>query len=110
MDEEGRSFTQGEVKFFSQLSFWICHSFIIDSFQFPVPVIVLFTKFDALYDVEFAKLKSEGASRKDAKELAPKHARESFANGVQVKLLYDPENNKCPPKCHVCLPSKLIDH
>jgi hypothetical protein len=71
---------------------------------------VIFTKFDALYDVEFAKLRSEGASRKDAKELAPKHARESFAKGPQVKFLYDPERILRPPKCHVCLPGKLVNH
>jgi hypothetical protein len=83
---------------------------MIDSFQFLVPVIVIFTKFDALYDIEYAKLKCEGVSRKDANELAPKHVRESFATGPQVKLLYDPDGNRRPPKCHVCLPGKLIKH
>ena len=72
-------------------------------------MIVLFTKFDALYDVEFGKLRSQGVSRKDAKELAPKHARESFSNGPQVKFLYTPEENRRPPKCHVCLPGKVVD-
>ncbi|OAX30859.1 hypothetical protein K503DRAFT_704719, partial [Rhizopogon vinicolor AM-OR11-026] len=90
MDEECRSFTAAEVKFFSQ-----CDT--------GIPVIVLFTKFDALYDVEFAKLRSSGASRKDAKELAPKRAMESFVDGPQVRLLYSKDNRR-PPKCHVCLP------
>jgi hypothetical protein len=67
-------------------------------------VIVLFTKFDALYDDEFAQLRDKGTPWKEAKELAPKHAEESFVNGPQLKFLRDV---RCPPKCHVCLPSKL---
>ena len=72
-------------------------------------MIVLFTKFDALYDGAFAELKSQGVSRKDAKELAPKHAMESFSNGPQVKILYTAEGNRRVPKCHVCLPGKVTD-
>ncbi|KAG1841637.1 hypothetical protein C8R48DRAFT_665741 [Suillus tomentosus] len=88
MDEASRSFTAGENKFFSQCD------------TGSIPVIVLFTKFDALYDVEYAKLKKEGRSRKDAKELAPKRAEESFPNGPQLKFLKDV---RWPPKCYVCL-------
>ncbi|KAG1741068.1 hypothetical protein EDB19DRAFT_732542 [Suillus lakei] len=90
MDEESRSFTQGEVKFFSQCD--------------TRSIIVLFTKFDALYDDVFAELTSKGVPRKDAEALAPQHARESFANGPQVKFLYNREDNQRPPKCHICLP------
>ncbi|KAG2335633.1 hypothetical protein BDR05DRAFT_1006609 [Suillus weaverae] len=90
MDEESRSFTQGEIKFFSQCD------------TGSIPVMVLFTKFDALYDVAYAQLKSKGASMEEAKELAPKHAEESFANGPQLKFLKDV---RWPPKCHVCLPN-----
>jgi hypothetical protein len=42
---------------------------------------------------------------KEAEELAPKYAEESFANGPQLQFLKDV---RCPPKCHVCLPSKLL--
>ncbi|KAG1848827.1 era-like GTP-binding protein [Suillus tomentosus] len=94
MDEASRSFTAGENKFFSQCD------------TGSIPVIVLFTKFDALYDVEFAKLRKEGKSRKDAKELAPTHADESFANGPQLKFL---EEVRWPPRCHVCLPNMEKD-
>jgi GTP-binding protein EngB required for normal cell division len=89
MDEASRSFTQAEIKFFSQCD------------TGSIPVIVLFTKFDALYDVEFRKLRQEGKPRKDAKELAPKRAEDSFAKGPQLKFLKDVP---WPPKCHVCLP------
>ncbi|KAG2752934.1 hypothetical protein P692DRAFT_20292533 [Suillus brevipes Sb2] len=67
MDEDGRSFTEAEVKFFSQCD--------------TGSIIVLFTKFDALYDDEFAELISKGVSRKDAEVLAPRNAKEAFADG-----------------------------
>ncbi|KAG1869886.1 GTP-binding protein [Suillus subluteus] len=90
MDEASRSFTEGEKKFFSQCD------------TGSIPVMVLFTKFDALYDVSYAGLKSKGASMEEAEELAPKHAEESFANGPQLKFF---NNVRWPPKCHVCLPN-----
>ncbi|KAG1744538.1 uncharacterized protein EDB91DRAFT_188335 [Suillus paluster] len=93
MNEACRSFTEGEIKFFSHCD------------TGSIPVIVLFTKFDALHTIEFAQLKRDGASRKDAKELAPKRAEESFANGSQLKFLYNPNDIGRPPKCHVCLPN-----
>jgi len=89
MDEASRSFTHAEIKFFSQCD------------TGSVPVIVLFTKFDALYDVEFRQLRDKGTPRKDAKELAPEHAENSFAKGPQLKFL---KGVRWPPKCHVCLP------
>ncbi|KAG2061494.1 GTP-binding protein [Suillus hirtellus] len=93
MDEACRSFTSGEVKFFSQCD------------TGSIPVIVLFTKFDALYDDAYAQLKSKGASMNDAAELAPKHAEESFAIGSQLKFLYHSKEIRHPPKCHICLPN-----
>ncbi|KAG2138596.1 uncharacterized protein EDB93DRAFT_717020 [Suillus bovinus] len=92
MDEDGRSFTEGEVKFFSQCD------------TGSIAVIVLFTKFDALYDDEFAELISKGVSRKDAEALAPQHAKDAFVNGPQLKLLYNSKGNHRPPRCHICLP------
>jgi hypothetical protein len=68
-------------------------------------VIVLFTKFDALYDIAFAQLREKKIPWKEAEELAPKYAEESFANGPQLQFLKDVRR---PPKCHVCLPSKLL--
>ncbi|KAG2337644.1 hypothetical protein BDR05DRAFT_841150, partial [Suillus weaverae] len=66
MDEASWSVTEGVIKFFSQCD------------TGSIAVMVLFTKFDALYDVAYAQLKSKGASMEEAKELAPKHAEESF--------------------------------
>jgi hypothetical protein len=72
-------------------------------------VIVLFTKFDALYDDEFAELISNGVSRKDAKALVPQRAKEAFSNGPQLKLLYNRKGKQRPPRCHICLPGKPIN-
>jgi hypothetical protein len=76
----------------------------------PVPVIVLFTKFDALYDVSYALLREydELLSMEDAQARAPKHAEELFAKGSQLKTLYNSKEITRPPRCHVCLPSKLL--
>ncbi|KAG1810336.1 GTP-binding protein [Suillus plorans] len=99
MDEASRSFTAGENKFFSE-----CDTG--STSQSSVPVIILFTKFDALYDVAFKQLKKNGTPRQDATTQAPKHAEESFANGPQLRFLNDLPR---PPKCHVCLPDMNKD-
>ncbi|KAG2117673.1 GTP-binding protein [Suillus cothurnatus] len=98
MDEDGRSFTEAEVKFFSQCD------------TGSIAVIVLFTKFDALYDDEFAELISKGLSRKDAQALAAHHAKEAFASGPQLKLLYNRKGNHRRPRCHICLPDMDKDN
>ncbi|KAG2124959.1 GTP-binding protein [Suillus cothurnatus] len=93
MDEASRSFTKSEVKFFSQCD------------TGSIPVMVLFTKFDALYDIAYAELKLKGVSMEEAEELAPKHAEKSFAIGPQLNFLYHSQVIQRPPKCHVCLPN-----
>ncbi|KAG2160049.1 uncharacterized protein EDB93DRAFT_36067 [Suillus bovinus] len=97
MDEASRAFTKGEIKFFSECD------------TGNIPVIVLFTKFDALYDTAYAQLKSNGASMEEAEELAPKHAEESFAIGSQLKFLYHSKEIQHRPKCHICLPNMNKD-
>jgi hypothetical protein len=91
------------------VSFWIRRCLSLTALHFSVPVIVLFTKFDALYDDEFAELISKGVSRKDAEALVPQRAKEAFSNGPQLKLLYNRKDNQRPPRCHICLPGKLIN-
>ncbi|KAG1793032.1 hypothetical protein EV424DRAFT_1530399 [Suillus variegatus] len=94
MDEACRSFTAGEEKFFTECD------------TASIPVIVLFTKFDALYGIEFRKLINTGILQKDAKQQAPKCAEETFALGPQLRFLQDV---RWPPKCHVCLPNMNKD-
>ncbi|KAG2356374.1 hypothetical protein BDR07DRAFT_1492042 [Suillus spraguei] len=93
MDQKCRSFTAGENKFFSQCD------------TGTVPVIVLFTKFDALHDDAYMELISQGVPGKTASAQAPRQAKESFANGPQLKILKDLQ----PPKYHVCLPDMNKD-
>ncbi|KAG2072219.1 hypothetical protein BDR04DRAFT_1153482 [Suillus decipiens] len=93
MDQECRSFTAGERKFFSQCD------------TGTIPVIVLFTKFDALHDDAYMELTSREMPGEIASAQAPKHAEQSFANGPQLKFLKDLQ----PPKCHVCLPDMNKD-
>ncbi|KAG2114999.1 GTP-binding protein, partial [Suillus cothurnatus] len=93
VDEASRSFTRVEMKFFSECD------------TGSIPVIVLFTKFDALYEIAYAELRSKGVSREKAEELAPKHAEDSFAIGPQLKFLYNSKDIQRPPTCHVCLPN-----
>jgi hypothetical protein len=45
-----------------------------------VPVILIFTKFDALDSIAFAKLCHEGRSFEEAEAEAPQHAEENFKN------------------------------
>jgi hypothetical protein len=91
------------------VSLCICRGALSTHSQSSVAVIVLFTKFDALYDNEFAELISKGVLRKDAEALALQHANKAFANGPQLKLLYNHKGNQHPPRCHICLPGKLIN-
>ncbi|KAG2128709.1 hypothetical protein DEU56DRAFT_872616 [Suillus clintonianus] len=91
MDKASRPFTEAELKFFSRCD------------TGSIPVIAIFTKFDALYANEFTQLIEGGTSRKDAKKLAPKRAEETFANWSQLKFLYHSKDIRRPPKCHVCL-------
>ncbi|KAG1894749.1 uncharacterized protein F5891DRAFT_1194905 [Suillus fuscotomentosus] len=100
MDEAHRSFTAGEQKFFSQ-----CDTG--SESQSSVPVIVVFTKFDALYDVAYSQLRREGKSLKDTRELAQKRAEETFPDGPQLKFL---KGVRWPPKGHVCLPNMNEDN
>jgi hypothetical protein len=67
---------------------------------------VLFTKFDALYDDEFAELISNGVSRKDAEALVPQRAKEAFANGPQLKLCTTATTNVFQDVIYACLVSQ----
>lgn len=66
---------------------------------YAVPVIVIFTKFDALDDVAFNELDHEGVSFKVAKIQTPLRAVTNFE-----KMYLDRLNNReYPPKGHVYL-------
>ena len=65
-----------------------------------VPVIVVFTKFDALWDDAFGQLKELGKSRMESKEKAPEKAKEIF---TKMKIWDRLHETRYPPKDFVCL-------
>ncbi|KAN0092578.1 hypothetical protein V8E55_003362 [Tylopilus felleus] len=65
-----------------------------------VPVIVVFTKFDALDAAAFGELRDQGMSIQEAVALAPEHAKEIFErNGYYSRL----QAMKFPPRNFVCM-------
>ncbi|KDQ17675.1 hypothetical protein BOTBODRAFT_105144 [Botryobasidium botryosum FD-172 SS1] len=68
-------------------------------FPADIPVIAVFTKFDALDSAAFTALSGPGVSFEEAKAMAPKHATEKF-NAEYLPLV---ESLAHPPKAVVCL-------
>ncbi|KAG8824272.1 hypothetical protein FRC19_002104 [Serendipita sp. 401] len=66
---------------------------------YAVPVIAIFTKFDALDNRAFNKLKKEGKSRRESRELATQRAVIDF-EAIYLKMIYKYAH---PPKAHVYL-------
>ncbi|KZP03430.1 hypothetical protein FIBSPDRAFT_923537 [Athelia psychrophila] len=85
--DDDRPFTRAEISFFSERG------------TGSVPVIVLFTKFDAMDDKAFAELTRSGLSADKARVQAPSHAVMMFERDLRG-MLY---GMKYPPKNHVLL-------
>ncbi|KZP16639.1 hypothetical protein FIBSPDRAFT_920936 [Athelia psychrophila] len=85
--DDDRPFIKAEIDFFSECG------------TGSVPVIVLFTKFDAMDDKAFTELTRSGVSMEDAKVQAPSHAVGMFERDLR-DVLY---GMKYPPKSHVLL-------
>ncbi|OAX34345.1 hypothetical protein K503DRAFT_724625, partial [Rhizopogon vinicolor AM-OR11-026] len=88
MDEYHRAITKAEEKFFSE-----CNTN-------SVPVIAVFTKFDALWDDAYGQLKESGLTRVECKNMAPDRAKEIFAN---MKIWDRLRDTRYPPKDFVHL-------
>ena len=71
--------------------------------QPTVPIIAVFTKFDARDDEAFITLKEQGISLEEARRRAPVRARADFEREYS-SLLYD---KPYPPKGHTCLRGTL---
>ena len=69
-----------------------------------VPVIAVFTKFDALVDKSYNQLRKEGIGRRGAKDRAPGHATEFFEKNQLIMINETPY----PPKSWVCLSSDFL--
>ncbi|KAI9567694.1 hypothetical protein HD554DRAFT_2023382 [Boletus coccyginus] len=83
MNEHVRPITATEEAFFSKCD------------TGKVPVIVVFTKFDALHTIAFGKLREQGKGMREARDMAPKHAEEIFRRNDCYGML---QNKKFPPK------------
>ncbi|KAF7969975.1 hypothetical protein HWV62_25460 [Athelia sp. TMB] len=82
---DDRPFTRAESSFFSECGVG------------SVPVIAIFTKFDAMDDKAFAELLKQGASDDEARVQAPNHAVALFDQDIK-HFLYE---TKYPPKGHI---------
>ncbi|KZP04557.1 hypothetical protein FIBSPDRAFT_767265, partial [Athelia psychrophila] len=85
--DDDRPFTRAEISFFSECG------------TGSVPVIVIFTKFDAMDDRAFAELTELDKSTDEARVQAPGHAVMMFERDLRG-MLYE---MKYPPKNHVLL-------
>ncbi|OAX33752.1 hypothetical protein K503DRAFT_869355 [Rhizopogon vinicolor AM-OR11-026] len=88
MDECHRAITKAEERFFAECD------------TSSVPVIAVFTKFDALWDDAFGQLKESGSTRMDSKRMAPEKAKEIFTN---MKIWDRLRETQYPPKDYVYL-------
>ncbi|OAX33231.1 hypothetical protein K503DRAFT_775825 [Rhizopogon vinicolor AM-OR11-026] len=88
MDECHRAITKAEERFF------------VECDTSSVPVIAVFTKFDALWDDAYAQLKESGLTRMESKRMAPEKAKEIFTN---MKIWDRLRQTQYPPKDYVYL-------
>jgi hypothetical protein len=72
--------------------------------KFQVPVLLIFTKFDALEDKCYNRLRDEGKSHEEASIQVPGLAREIFQKEYLPRVL----GAKFPPKAHICLKGIIL--
>ncbi|KAF8126798.1 GTP-binding protein, partial [Boletus edulis] len=88
MNEHSRPITVAEETFFSKCG------------TGKVPVIAIFTKFDALHAIGFGKLREQGKGMREAAAMAPKVAEQIFQDNDYYGMLQEKE---FPPKSFVCI-------
>jgi len=69
-----------------------------------VPVVLIFTKFDALELKCYSKLREEGKSHEEASIWVPELANKTFQDEYLPRVL----GAKFPPKTYVCLSGKFL--
>ena len=113
MDDPSRTFQRAEEKFFSECN--TGHGELVTSMSLglglnvdaSVPVIAVFTKFDALRPVAFGEIKQQlSLSREEQISKIPQHAEEIFTRTRVWDRLCDAKNLARPKDC-VRLQSKL---
>ncbi|KAI9453277.1 GTP-binding protein [Boletus coccyginus] len=88
MNEHCRPITVAEEAFFSKCG------------TGKVPVIAIFTKFDALHTIAFGELIEQGKGMREARDMAAKHAEEIFRRNNYCGMLQD---KAFPPRSFVCM-------
>jgi len=76
----------------------------IDIFKFQVPVVLIFTKFDALEDMCYGKLRNQGRSHEEASMQMQDLANNTFQQEYLPRIL----DAEFPPKAYVCLTGNNI--
>jgi hypothetical protein len=71
---------------------------------FQVPVVLIFTKFDALEDKCYSKLRQHGNSHEEASIQVPELVEKTFQDEYLSRAL----GAKFPPKTYVCLAGKYV--
>ena len=69
-----------------------------------MPVVLIFTKFDALKDKCYSKLRDQGKTHQEAKNELPGLANKTFQNEYLSRI----ENTEFPPKTYVCLAGNML--
>ena len=103
MEDDSRPITVAEETFFSKCGTGkgeeIVNPYYLLSLL-SVPVIVVFSKFDALHAVAFGELREQGMSMKKAAALAPEHAKEIFKRNDYYSRV---QAMKFPPRNFICM-------
>jgi hypothetical protein len=71
---------------------------------FQVPVVLIFTKFDALEDKCYSKLRGQGMSHQEAKNNMYELANKTFQDSYLPRVL----GAEFPPKSCVCLKGNIL--
>jgi hypothetical protein len=82
--------------------FWKFKFLIFSIFQ--VPVVLIFTKFDALEDTCYNKLRSQGKNHQEAEDAMHEFANKIFQNEYLPRVLA----TDFPPKAYICLAGNIL--
>ena len=69
-----------------------------------MPVVVIFTKFDALEDMCYNKLRSQGKNHQEAQDAMPGFVNKIFQEEYLSRVLA----TDFPPKAYVCLSGNIL--
>ena len=103
MEDHSRPITKAEETFFSECGTGKGEEIVNPCYLLSlssVPVIVVFTKFDALHAVAFGELREQGMSIREATALAPEHAKEIFKRNSYYSRV---QAMKFPPRNFICM-------